>query len=928
MTQASLPLLPPLPPYTPTAYKAYLNELNADIDKQICEQGIHATETIDSHIARRTQAVDNMLVSMFEALFGTDSELGLFAIGGYGRGELFPASDVDILILGDDTDSHQAQIEAFVASLWDIGIEPAISVRTVSDTMTAVTEHTVATALLEARFLAGNDTLTDVPTLAVKGAWTAKAFFGAKMSESKARYLAHNATEYNLEPNIKTAPGTLRDLHIILWLGKFYFDGVREFHDLVEVGFLSPDKYATLESAKRFLWCLRHHLHTHVARHDDRLLFDRQRAVAVSMGLAHTDDDNRQITHALEQLMRTYYRHAMTTASLSELLCAYFNENYLNPEFVTTPIDEHFYAITEQASPIDSSLHQDGLAKDVLVKQGKLPSHDPKIAVHGPHAFDKNPALLLRIFLVMGQQGIKKISANTLRAIYLATPRIDDDYRQHPTHQALFLANLQEPNYLFHRLRLMKRFGVLGSYLPAFGQIMGLMQYDLFHRYTVDAHTLLLIRILHRLTDVDNEIYQQKFDLVSQIYKQIHRKDILVIVALFHDIAKGRGGDHSELGAVDVYEFCTSHGMTESDSQFASWLVREHLTMSLTAQKQDISDPDVIARFAHFVGSVSRLNHLYVLTVADMNATNSELWNSWRASLLKQLYISTRQVLNLGMGVVDKDVYITGRKSKAQALLTDINPTTLHALWDELGDEYFLKHKKLDIAWQSRVILEQKSAIQDARPIIAIRPHTDLALDAIQLFICTPDRDDLFAISVCVLDRFGLSVLDATIVSATIDGVPSALDSYVLIDRFAKRDEHGTLMSDFLTPSDRRDELVSKLSQALTGDAPECQIVSASFGFNLTLKHFNVPTQVHIERATPLVHRGHHALSLITKDRSALLAKIGQIFSKLGVAVHGARITTLGERAEDIFYLSDKDGSLLDDDKIESLKVALIEILQ
>lgn len=374
----------------------------------------------------------------------------------------------------------------------------------------------------------------------------------------------------------------------------------------------------------------------------------------------------------------------------------------------------------------------------------------------------------------MGQQGIKKISANTLRAIHLATPLIDDDYRQHPAHQALFLANLQEPNYLFHRLRLMKRFGVLGSYLPAFGQIMGLMQYDLFHRYTVDAHTLLLIRILHRLTDVDNEIYQQKFDLVSQIYKQIHRKDILVIVALFHDIAKGRGGDHSELGAINVYEFCTSHGMTESDSQFASWLVREHLTMSLTAQKQDISDPDVIARFAHFVGSVSRLNHLYALTVADMNATNSELWNSWRASLLKQLYISTRRVLNLGMGVVDKDVYITGRKSKAQALLTDIDPTTLHALWDELGDEYFLKHKKLDIAWQSRVILEQKSAIQDARPIIAIRSHTDLALDAIQLFICTPDRDDLFAISVCVLDRFGLSVLDATIVSATIDGVPSA----------------------------------------------------------------------------------------------------------------------------------------------------------
>lgn len=928
MTQFNLPTLPTLPPYSCTAYKTYLTELNASIDHKICKQGMDATDTIELHIALRVQAVDSMLISMFKGLFGADSGLALFAIGGYGRGELFPASDIDILILGDDTSNHQAKIEAFVASLWDIGIEPAISVRTVRDTMTAVTDHTVATALLEARFLVGNDTLTKIPILAVKGAWTAKAFFDVKMSESRIRYLAHNATEYNLEPNIKTAPGALRDLHTVLWLGKFYFDTIHSFYDLVEVGFLSPDEYATLESAKRFLWCLRHHLHTHVARHDDRLLFERQRAIAISMGLAYAHDDNHQITHALEQLMRIYYRHAMTIASLCELLCAYFNENYLNPHLITTPINEKFYVITEQANPIDSSLHQDGLARDVLIRQGKLPTCDPKIAVYEPDAFDKNPALLLHIFLIMGQQGIKKISANTLRAIYLATPLIDDNYRQHPTYQALFLANLQEPNHLFHRLRLMKRFGVLGSYLPAFGKIMGLMQYDLFHRYTVDAHTLLLIRILHRFGELSNDIHQQKFDLVSQIYQQIRRKDILVIAALFHDIAKGRGGNHSQLGAVDVYEFCKSHAMTESDSQFASWLVREHLTMSLTAQKQDILDPNVIADFARFVGSVSRLNHLYVLTVADMNATNSELWNSWRASLLKQLYISTKRVLNLGMGIVDKDVYITARKSRAQALLSDIEPTTLHALWNELGDEYFLKHKKLDIAWQSRIILEQKSAIKDTRPIIAIRPHTDLALDAIWLFICTPDRDDLFAISVGVLDRFGLSVLDATIVSATIDGVPSALDSYVLIDRFATRDEHGTLMSDFLHPSNRRDELMSELHQALTNNTPSCQMVGANFGFNPTLKHFNVPTQIHIEHATSLAHLGHHALSLTTKDRPALLAKIGQVFSKLGMAVHGARITTLGERAEDIFYLSDKDGGLLDDDTIQSLKVALIEILQ
>lgn len=918
--------LPPLPTFTPLSYKTYLHELNADIDRHISALGMDALDVIDEFIAIRTRAMDEMLCQLFYEML--TEELALFAVGGYGRGELFPQSDVDILILGDETYEHQARIEQFVATLWDIGIEPAISVRTVAETTTAVTEHTVATALLEARFLVGNDSLRDVPTSTVKNAWTAKAFFHAKMDESKARYLSHNATEYNLEPNIKTAPGTLRDLHIILWLGKFYFDDVHGFHDLVKVQFLSPDKYDTLASAKRFLWCLRHHLHTHVGRHDDRLLFDRQRAIAISMGLAQADDDSHHVTQALERLMRTYYRHAMTIASLSELLCAYFHENYLAPDFDKTVIDEDFYVMTKQSHPIDSSLHTEGLAREVLVKQGKLPHPDPMIAVYDLEVFSKKPALLLKIFLIMGQHGIKNISANTLQAIYLATVLIDDAYRQNPNHQALFLANLQEPNYLFHRLRFMKRFGVLGAYLPAFGQIMGLMQYDLFHRYTVDAHTLLLIRILHRLTDLDNEVYQQKFDLVSQVYQKINRKDILVIAALFHDIAKGRGGDHSKLGAVDVYEFCTSHGMSESDSQFASWLVQEHLTMSLTAQKQDISDPLVITRFANFVGSISRLNHLYVLTVTDMNATNNELWNSWRASLLKQLYISTRRVLDLGNLAPDKEDYIANRKQKAQALLTDVHPDDLHALWHELGEEFFLKQKQVDIAWQSQIILENKQAIQNGKPVIAIRPHTDLALDAIQLFICTPDRDDLFATSVSVLDHFGLSVLDATILSASIGGVPRALDSYVLIDRFAKRDERGGLISDVVTTSDRQKRLILELTQALSGEGHSCPITQGGFGFHLTLKHFNVPTQIHIQRATPLAHQGHHALSLVTKDRPALLARVGQVFSKLGVAVHGARITTLGERAEDIFYVSDKDGSTLSDEKIQLLKVALIEILQ
>lgn len=883
-------------------HKIRLAQLNTTLDEQITDLGQNAIHHIDTIIHQRTEAIDEMLCQIFDDLL--NDELALFAVGGYGRGELFPHSDVDILLLGE-TRKHQTQIETFVATLWDIGITPALSVRTVDETKNAVADHTVATALLEARFLRGNHTLAHTPTNIIKQIWTINDFYHAKMSESKARHLAHNATEYNLEPNIKNAVGALRDLHIILWLGKFYFDGIKSFNDLVTAGFLAPDDAIKLTHAQQFLWCLRHHLHTHVGRGDDRLLFDRQRAVATNMNYLSANDDPQNATHALETLMRNYYRHAMIVASLSELLCAYFYETYLQPNFTHTAINEYFYLLKETQS-------------------------EPKIAVYDLTIFQKNPALLLEIFLIMGKHNIKHISAPTLQALHLATPMINEAYHNNPTHKALFLANLQEANYLFHRLRLMKRFGVLGAYLPAFGQIMGLMQYDLFHRYTVDAHTLLLIRILHRLSDRDNEIYQQKFGLVSQIYQQIHRKDILVITALFHDIAKGRGGDHSELGAVDVYEFCQAHGMTEDDSQFCAWLVREHLTMSLTAQKQDISDPNVITRFAKFVGSISRLNHLYVLTVADMNATNGELWNSWRASLLKQLYISTRRVLDLGVEVVDKDAYIKSRKQKAQALLMgveDINLTALHELWGELGEEYFLKQQKIDIAWQSEIMLNNIHTITTHQPIIALRPHTDLALDAIQLFVCTPDREDLFATSVCVLDSFGLSVLDATIFSTTIFGVPSALDSYVLIDRFAKRDEKGRLMSEFLENSDRRQELTDKLKNALLGNYGDCSQITGNFAFNTALKHFAVPTKVHSERATTLAHQGHHALSLVTKDRPALLATIGQIFRKVGVAVHGARITTLGERAEDMFYISDKNGETLSDEKLNHLKQTLIEIL-
>ncbi|USZ14193.1 [protein-PII] uridylyltransferase [Moraxella sp. FZFQ2102] len=887
--------------------KHWLDAVNTAIDKQMIAYGVDAAEYIADLITIRTLAVDTILAKIFDVFDFTD-DFALFAVGGYGRGELLPASDIDILLIGDDVAQAKSTVEAFVAKLWDIGVTPAISVRSLDDTKVAVSDQTIASALLEARLLAGNDTLADFPYQAVKTAWSAKAYFDAKMAESKERYLSHNATEYNLEPNIKTAPGGLRDLHMITWLGRFYFGREHDLHSLTATGFISPAEFTILQNAQKFLWCIRHHLHMQTARHEDRLLFDHQKTIAQRMGyyLQSSNTTHSDVTTALEAMMRLYYRHAMRVAAISEMLCSYFYENYLKPVVTITPIDDDFCIVREQMDSNGSCDIHD-----------RMPTSVDKIAITHADVFTDNPANLLKVFLLMGQRGIKQITASTLRAIYLASPVIDDEYRGKPEHQALFLANLQESNYLFHRLRLMKRFGVLGNYLPAFGKIMGLMQYDLFHRYTVDAHTLLLVRILHRFGD---EARADDFGLVSEVYQKIVRKDILVLAAIFHDIAKGRGGDHSKLGAVDAYEFCIGHGMSEADAKLVQWLVLEHLTMSLTAQKQDISDPEVIANFAEFTGSITRLNHLYVLTVADMNATNSQLWNTWRAALLKQLYISVHRVHSLGSHVTDKDVVIENRKNKACDILPTIEREQLDQLWANFGEEYFLKQKHFDIAWQSAEILKAQDKLANGEPIVALRAHSDLSLGGIQLLICAPDHDNLFATTVCVLDQLGLSVLDANILTATIADKTVALDSYVVIDRVANAHQ-----TDILGNPKHADEIISRLKQGLRQGG--CHVPPSTYGFNTKLKHFTVPTQVQFTAATALAHQGHHQMHLITKDRPSLLAKVGAVFSRLGLEVHGARITTLGERAEDMFYLSDKNGQRLDDDKLAVLKAAIIETL-
>lgn len=864
----------------------WIKQIEADIS-----EALNRGEDIRQLVKARSDAADNLLSALFDLHDLHNTSLAMFAVGGYGRGELSPHSDLDLLLLAPQTLTVEeaSKVDSFVARLWDVGIKPGLSVRTTEECFGIASDITVATSLLEARLLAGNDELTAVPMNIVNETWSQEAFYDAKMEEARIRYLRHNSTEYNLEPDIKNAPGGLRDIHTLSWVTKRYFR-INKLYDLVPQDFLTEKEFDELMLAEGFLWQIRHHLHHLTGRDENKLLFDYQRDIAQRMGYEALPDDEPNA--AVESFMRDYYRCAMQISSLSEMLTA------------------HYYEVLIEARLPDEKRPE----KTVLnARFNKIGNH---IAISNHHIFAQHPDAILEMFLLMGQHDIKLIRTRTLRALKIAARGIDQNYRENPKHQNLFLDNLKEQNYLYHRLRFMQRYGVLANYLPQFASLIGLMQYDLFHRYTVDAHILLLVRMLHRFTDPK---YKDDFALVGSIYKRIKRKEIIILAAIFHDIAKGRGGDHSELGEIDAIEFCLAHGMTEADAKLVGWLTRYHLLMSLTAQKKDISDPEVVAEFANLVGNVTHLNHLYVLTVADMNATNLQLWNSWRAILMKQLYTQTRRILRADLDApTNRQDMIASTRQQAELLLDKVDNQHMKkeevlVLWDELGDEYFLREIPEDIIWHTEAILNHppigKASSRDSEPLVVLREHRELALDAVQAFIYTPDQANLFAVTMAVFDQMSLDVLDARIITGTRD---FALDSYVLLD------QKGILIND----PEARKELTERLIDAFK-HPEKPKLVQKRMPRQL--RNFQVPTEISFQYNEA---NKQHVMSLTTLDQPGLLARISQVFLNESIEVHAARITTLGERAEDMFYLSDKGDAQLSNERLAKLERSLQAVLQ
>ena len=850
--------------------------------REVLDNRFNSGRDIRRLIEDRAWCVDQILQQAWQRFdWGDDADIALVAVGGYGRGELHPYSDVDLLILLDseDQESFREPIEGFLTLLWDIGLEVGQSVRSVQQCAEeARADLTVITTLMECRTICGPDSLRQ-RMLRVTGSahmWPSKEFFLAKRHEQQRRHAKYNDTEYNLEPNVKGSPGGLRDIQTILWMARRQF-GSLNLHALVREGFLVESECSMLASSQEFLWRVRYALHMLAGRAEDRLLFDHQRSIARLFG--YEDND---VKLAVERFMQKYYRVVMAISELNDLIIQHFEE-------VILPCEQPV-----QIQPLNS----------------RFQLRDGYIEVTHPNVFKRTPFALLEIFVLMAQHPeIKGVRADTIRLLRDSRHLIDDEFRHDIRNTSLFIELFKSSQGIHRNLRRMNRYGILGRYLPEFGHIIGQMQHDLFHIYTVDAHTLNLIKHLRKLNRPE---MAEKYPLASKIIDRLPKPELIYIAGLYHDIAKGRGGDHSELGAVDAEAFCQSHQLPLWDTQLVSWLVQNHLVMSTTAQRKDLSDTQVIFDFAQLVGDQTHLDYLYVLTVADINATNPTLWNSWRASLLRQLYTETKRALRRGLeNPVDREEQIRQTQTAAldQLVRNGIDQDDAEQLWSQLGDDYFLRHTAGDVAWHTEAILQHPD---DGTPLVLIKETTQREFESgSQIFIYAADQHDFFAVTVAAMDQLNLSIQDARIITSTSQ---FTLDTYIVLD--ADGDSIGN-------NPERIAEIREGLIDALKNPDDYPTIIQRRVPRQL--KHFAFAPQVTI--STDAL-RQVSVLEVIAPDRPGLLARIGGIFLDFDLSVQNAKIATLGERVEDVFYITDaRNQPLADPDLCKRLQAALVEQL-
>ena len=841
------------------ATRASLAQTDARLAAQF-DQG----DSVDRLVELRAATVDTLIHVTWARCVPADAGLALFAIGGYGRAELFPQSDIDLLVLADDAaqQAHRDALARFLALLWDAGLQASQAVRSPAQCTEAAADQTVLTAMMEWRALVADDVAQDAlrAAIAPDRVWPAGDFFRAKVQEQAQRHARFGDTADNLEPNLKDGPGGLRDIQTLRWMAQRLL-GSGNLESMLAFGQIGAVEFDTLERERKALSRLRFGLHLVAKRREERLRFDYQKLLAARLG--HTDEADNL---AVEQMMQGFYRSAGRVLRINDRLLQRFEEQIEGEGEVET-LDDHFELRRGYLAVRDRAWLLRGTA-EVFALFAAWSAH-PRI------------------------RGLHSMTAWTLAESLQRIPAYPD---ADPALRAQFLELLRGPQPV-KVLERMARLGVLGRWIPAFAQVSGRMQFDLFHVYTVDQHTLAVLR---NLAIFANATPDERFSTAHTVWPSLRKPELLLLAGLFHDIGKGRGGDHSELGAVDAREFCLAHGLSEADTALIEWLVRKHLLMSVTAQKQDITDPDVIHRFAAEVADRQRLDHLYLLTCADIAGTSPKLWNAWKDRLLADLHTATRFALRRGLEhPVAADERIVENQAVARGLLIEqgFDDAAVDAIFARMPRENFLRSRPDQIVWQATAL--HGSALGD---IIARARLLRGRGGGCEVFVHTPDRDGLFAAIVITLDRLGLAIQQAR----ALDG-PQGM----IFDTFQ------------VLPGDPQhaptvEQIESNLQRALSGDL--ARLLPSRRAQPRHLKHFRIAPRIGMEPAGDGLST---RLSLICTDRPGLLADVTHVLRQQHLRVHDARIATFGERAEDLFLIADARDRPLDEVQAEALRAAL-----
>ncbi len=863
---SSIPSTPDGDPAWAAATRAALARTDVQLAAQFDEGDSVEGDRVDRLVALRASAVDTLIRETWSRCMppGDAAGLALFAIGGYGRGELFPQSDIDLLVLAEDPmpQAHRDALARFLALLWDAGLQASQAVRSPEQCTEAAADQTVLTAMMEWRALTADASAQDALRHAISPdrVWPAGEFFRAKVQEQAQRHARFGDTSDNLEPNLKDGPGGLRDIQTLRWMAQRLL-GSGNLESMLAFGQIGAVEFDTLERERKALSRLRFGLHLVAKRREERLRFDYQKLLAARLG--HTDEAD---TLAVEQMMQGFYRSAGRVLRINDRLLQRFEEQ-LEGEGETVPLDEHFELRRGYVAARDRAWLQSGVAQ-VFELFGTWAAHPES-------------------------RGLHSMTAWALAETLVKIPAYSD--ADHLLRQQ-FLNLLRGPQPV-KVLERMARLGVLGRWIPAFAQVSGRMQFDLFHVYTVDQHTLAVLRNLALFASTTQD---ERFSTAHTVWPSLRKPELLLLAGLFHDIGKGRGGDHSELGAVDAREFCLAHGISEADTALIEWLVRKHLLMSVTAQKQDITDPDVIHRFAAEVADRQRLDYLYLLTCADIAGTSPKLWNAWKDRLLADLHTATRFALRRGLEhPVAADERIVENQTVARDLLIGqgFDDAAVDAIFARMPRENFLRSRPDQIVWQATALHGHAPGAIVARTRL-LRGRGG----GYEVFVHAPDRDGLFAAIVITLDRLGLAIQQAR----ALDGPQGMIfDTFHVLP---SEPQHAPSV----------EHIEANLQRALSADLN--RLLPSRRTQPRHLKHFRIAPRIGLEPAADGLST---RMSLICTDRPGLLADLTHVLRQQHIRVHDARIATFGERAEDMFLIADAQDRPLDGAQAEALRTAL-----